>query len=119
MKALNAAKQKLSNLETQLMTLKQHLSAINQQYTKLLDEKKTVLNQVKRLEAENTEIKVTDHALVRYLERVKGFDIEAVRNEILSEETIGLIREFDGNGTFPCNGYRVVLVDNSVVTVMD
>lgn len=30
-------------------------------------------------------LRITDHALVRYLERVKGVDVEALRHEIASK----------------------------------
>ena len=31
---------------------------------------------------------ITDHALVRYMERVKGIDVEAIRSEMVSEELV-------------------------------
>lgn len=37
-------------------------------------------------------IYVTDHALVRYMERVKGIDLDAVRREILTPERVAMIK---------------------------
>ena len=30
----------------------------------------------------NSRIHITDHAIVRYLERIKGFDVQAIRQEL-------------------------------------
>lgn len=35
----------------------------------------------------NGSVRLSDHAIVRYLERVKGLDLEALRREIVPEET--------------------------------
>lgn len=37
-----------------------------------------------------TEPRVTDHAVIRYLERVRGMDIAAIRNEIASKVARGV-----------------------------
>lgn len=60
---------------------------------------------------------ITDHAVVRYLERVKGMNIAEVEKEILSEATIELVKKFEGVGTFPCDGFRIVVKNNVVVTI--
>lgn len=46
-------------------------------------------------------VPVTDHAVLRYLERVKGFDIEAVRREIAA-----LCREAGGARSMTRDGVR-------------
>ena len=63
-----------------------------------------------------TTIKVSDHAIVRYLERIMGFDIELIRNAIA---TPGIKKQTDilGNGEFITGKCRVVVVNNTAVTV--
>lgn len=59
---------------------------------------------------------VPDHAVIRYLERAKGIDIEAIREHIR-----GLVRrgvEARGDAVV-VEGVKFVLRDNVVVTVMD
>jgi len=53
--------------------------------------------------------KVSDHALVRYLERAKNVDIEALRREILTPERESAIR----------SGARKIKVDNISFIVRD
>lgn len=60
-------------------------------------------------------ISVTDHAVVRYLERVEGMDVERLRIEIgrIVERAAGL----GANGVI-VDGYRYVLADQAVTTVL-
>jgi hypothetical protein len=57
---------------------------------------------------------VTDHAVLRYLERVKGIDIEAARQELghVVDRAVEL-----GAGAAIIDGVRYVLSDRTVVTV--
>ncbi|MCJ8142948.1 hypothetical protein MKI84_08465 [Ancylobacter sp. A5.8] len=59
---------------------------------------------------------VTDHAVIRYLERSRGFDIEAVRREIGRKVARGV--EAGACGVV-VDGVRFILRDALVVTVMD
>lgn len=61
---------------------------------------------------------VTDHAVLRYLERVCGVNVEQVRNMILSPENRKTIARL-GNGKFPLgNGCTAVVVNEVVVTIV-
>lgn len=62
-------------------------------------------------------IKVSDHAVLRYLERKAGLDIEAIRKSILESELPSMVAALGGSGKFPINGYQVVLKDFTVVTI--
>ena len=58
--------------------------------------------------------KISDHAIVRYLERVKGMDIEAIKKEILPPH-VHADTKVMGNGYYPVNGKHKVRVKNGVV----
>lgn len=68
-------------------------------------------------------ISVTDHAVVRYFERVLQYDIEEIRKNILTEE-IKKQYEILGNGTYPNRDnitrkkFHTVVSNLSVVTVI-
>lgn len=58
---------------------------------------------------------VTDHAVLRYLERVVGFDVNMVRKHIADETQAGR------NTDAPCvyhNGVRYLIANGEVVTVL-
>lgn len=48
-------------------------------------------------------IRVSDHAVVRYLERVRGFDVEAIRRSIASSLDSEAARKLvDFSDGYPC-----------------
>jgi len=61
-------------------------------------------------------ITVSDHALIRYLERVKGFDLDAVRDEIA--DAVGPLA---GNGATKCSvdGTTFILDGWKVLTIVE
>lgn len=63
-----------------------------------------------------TRIHVSDHAVVRYLERVKGLDMCAVRAEIAAHVDLAL--EHDGVCGVVSGGFRYKLADLTVTTVL-
>ncbi len=62
---------------------------------------------------------VTEHALVRYIERALDIDVEKVRKEILDERCLELMGQLNyTNAEYPTKrGYTVVLRDGKIVTV--
>lgn len=64
---------------------------------------------------------ITDHALIRYLERVKGIDIESIKDEILDRRTIEKITMLKNEKPFHVRKEDCVLrvVNGKVVTVLN
>jgi len=85
-------------------------------------QKKQAINKLKQQidEADKKkEIYVSEHALVRYFERVKGFDIEEIKKEILSDSIKQMLSVLGGTGQYPNeNGYGVILDNFRVTTII-
>ncbi len=62
-----------------------------------------------KIEAGEQEPVITDHAVLRYLERVGGLDVEAIRETIASDEVRALVVELGGYG-------RGKLEDGTILT---
>jgi ABC-type lipoprotein release transport system permease subunit len=77
---------------------------------------KSLQERVKQLEANNAEPIVSEHAILRYLERVKGIDVEAIKQEILDENASKHIK-FAKNGTLKRAAYSLIFRNNVIVTV--
>lgn len=60
------------------------------------------------------QIEISDHAIVRYFERIGGLDIESVKQEILSDAECLLISSM-GDGKYPIGDRFQVIVKNSTV----
>ena len=117
--------------KTELKGYKTQLEKVNGEITvikNLLSDKQKELNEKKKLVSSleskiskiecNGEIHISEHAILRYFERVLDFDLDLVKEEILSNELLSLI-EFSGsaNGKYPFKDGRVVLKNNTIVTI--
>lgn len=60
---------------------------------------------------------ISDHAVLRYLERVRGIDVEAVRAEMMSP-AIDTAIAFGCDAVVTGNGARLLIADDTVVTVL-
>ncbi len=66
---------------------------------------------------EPDELMVSDHAMVRFFERVLGYDIGKIKSEILSDQVKTLVDKL-GCGKFPNGKYHVVVKDKVVRTII-
>lgn len=66
-------------------------------------------------------LRVSDHAIVRYLERMADVDIDAIRKHIKKEATYlnEIIVKRHGNWYVSLDGTAYVIKNGTVVTVMD
>lgn len=58
---------------------------------------------------------VTDHALIRYLDRVMGLDVEAVRDRLAADAAPAIAA---GACSFSSGGHTLAIRDGRVTTVM-
>lgn len=60
-------------------------------------------------------IKVTEHGVLRYLERVKGVDVNEIKNEMVPKELEEVAKK---NGSYEINGLKYIVQDGHIVTVI-
>jgi len=64
-------------------------------------------------------IPVTDHAIVRYFERIEGRDIGKIKKEINNPELLEWYDKLGDGGKYPVNNeYRAVISGGKVVTIL-
>lgn len=68
------------------------------------------------LRSKTANLVVSEHAMLRYLERVELVDLQEIAALVLPEDKKETIKTL-GSGKYPINDHRVVVVDNVVVTV--
>ena len=116
-------KEELKKLQSLLIKQKSEIDLIKRE-RQLADERLTVAQRnLKKIEEEMKKLKngnkiiVSEHAILRYLERTMELDLKAVENEILSKEVVSQYRTL-GNGKYPVsNGCKAVIKDNVVLTI--
>lgn len=107
----------LTNLLADADALKIELQNKNREYSAKLQAIEKLKTEMQKLNS-NESLRVSEHAIVRYFERVKGFDLEQVEREILSDQVIKLVEQLGGNGTYPNEGFSVVMRNHTVTTVV-
>jgi len=111
-------KKRKTKLEAEVSEKRDVMSQANREYSLSDKELKRVTTRIKDFEQSIKDMTVTDHAMVRYFERVLGIDIEEVKKQILTENVVTMARSL-GNGKYPIeNGCRVIVQNNSVVTIV-
>lgn len=111
-------------LESQLAIVEGEMSAIktnisNKNKDLSLKEKIAISLREQIAKFKNTnEPNVSEHAILRYLERVKGIDLIELKKEILSEKVLKMTKTLGGNGSYPNNDFKVVMKNNTVVTII-
>jgi len=93
-------------------------AAILLEKEKQLDSLKRILSsEIKTLQDKNKTPIISEHALLRYIERVKGIDLEVLKKEIMTPQLATLIREM-GNGKHPSGGgFKAIVKNNTVITI--
>ena len=114
---------KIKALKSQLSTLKQDASALSSEIRDKQIQLKVKTQQIRKKEEEinklefNGNIRVTEHAMLRYLERVKGIDLDKLEKEIITEEVINMVKVLGGNGSYPNNGVSLKMKNGTITTI--
>jgi len=98
--------------------LKYELSNKQKEYLSKRNKIKYLKQEIESIE-NNQNIKVSQHAIVRYFERVKGFDIKEVEKDILTKEVLNLVEKLGGTGGYPNKDFRVIMKNFTVTTVIN
>lgn len=111
---------KRDRLEHELVLLRTEQSALDQKMRAAVREQSAVDAQIRKLK-ESTKVRpviVSEHAILRYLERVRGLDLEQVKKEIAPEHILGRVRAL-GNGEYPVgSSHTLKIQDSTVVTIL-
>ena len=114
---IKGLKSQLKIMEGDAEALKIEVANKQREYNAKLNAIKTIKEQIEKFE-NNKNIKVSEHAIVRYFERVKGFDISDIEKEILTDEVLMLVEQLGGTGGYPNRNFKVLMKDYTVTTIV-
>lgn len=107
--------------ERRLKALREELTALDQKIRAETREIGSIDAQVAQLQAKaknsTKTVLFTEHAILRYLERVKGIDMEQTKKEMVPDLVTQQIRAL-GNGEYPVGTHSVKVKDNTVITIL-
>lgn len=114
-KILKALQEEVRDLKKKIEAKKEIASQHQRELQIMVNRRERLTERVKILKHNVPE--VTDHAVIRYLERVRGLDIEGIRSEILSPEVIQQMEVLGTTGKFVNKNLQIVVKNNKVITV--
>ncbi|WP_262272827.1 hypothetical protein [Microvirga yunnanensis] len=113
----------IENLKSKIETIHGRISDHQREMTALQGEvaqmeatRRSLLTEVERRSRPTEDVRITDHALLRYVERVFKIDVDAVRRQILTDGVAKGIEH--GASTITVNGIQFRVKDRSIVTVI-
>lgn len=108
------------SVETRLKELDKRLNEIKVillEHESLLEEERLLTDQIQLLK-KRRQLSMSDHAIVRYMERVLGIDIEQITNQVITGDLKTKVNAM-GNGTYGIvEGFKVIIKDNYILTVV-
>lgn len=116
LKSLNT---RIKKLQAEYKDIEEEIKALDRKKFQIFREQASLRQRVFEIEQASKEPVVTEHAMLRYFERVHGFNLEQIKKDILTPEVTKMIKEFK-SGKFPVdNGYKfkVVSKDKTIVTI--
>lgn len=121
LKRLNTEDRKL-RLEKKEIIGKTNISDKEKQYLKEIRSKRRLINKkIKKIKKNN--MIISEHAIIRYMERVKGIDIEEIKKEMVGEREKSIIKTL-GDCCIPVEptenkkGYKLKVRENVIVTIL-
>lgn len=112
----------LKTLQTRLRKAEANLEGLRDEQrsvSRRMTEAQATVDQLRRHIASlhDAGIVISEHAMLRYLQRVHGIDLEQVQREMLPSGVEEQIRTL-GSGLFPVDGFSLRVRDGQVVTVV-
>jgi predicted RNase H-like nuclease (RuvC/YqgF family) len=122
MKHLDGAKIKsiqtmIAKTQLEIDDLKAQQRSIGESMNKQLSRLQKYEEELQSLKQRSKEIIVSEHAILRYLERVYKLDTNKLYEEIVTVELKNNYAKL-GNGSYSIDGCMVKIVDNVIVTVL-
>ncbi len=112
---LKALQVRKSKVESEIKALRSEQSSIGAAVGLKLTELNNLNQQIAKFSLK--EPTVSEHALLRYIERVFGVDMEEIKGLILTEKNRKMI-DFAGSCRIKCDGVEFVVKDRVVVSVV-
>lgn len=113
----------LKQYNTQIEKIKSEIKGMESERNNIHNSIQLAKNQIQKLqskikEMQNSEVVVTEHTLLRYFERVKGFNLEDIKLEMLSDKTKSHLEFVNGaKAKIPWEGCSLVVENNKIITI--
>lgn len=113
----------LKKIDAEIEGLKLESSRISKEMAQKYKTKEDLLKKIDSL-SKSDKIVISEHAVLRYCERVLGLNLDEISKQILNEDVLQLVTRLDyGNGEYPSKNnegskFKIVLKNNVIVTII-
>jgi len=115
-------RQTLKSLMSQKASLQVEINELKNKHNMIEDEmnfkNKKIDELNKQINNISDEPQITEHALLRYIERIKGVDIKEIKKEIMTDQNKKMIETLE-SGIFKLNGVKMIVKDKTIITLME
>jgi hypothetical protein len=109
-------KSKIEMIHGRISEHQREMTALQGEVAQMEATRRSLLAEVERRSRPTEDVRITDHALLRYVERVFKIDVDALRRQILTDGVAKGIE--NGASTITVNGIQFRVKDRSIVTVI-
>ena len=111
---LKALQIKEKNLDSEKLVMLQQMATLQESINKIGQKQNAIKKQIENLTKDFT---VSEHALLRYIEKTYNINLNDISNNILKNESLEKYDLF-GNGEYPiAKGMKAVIKDKVIVTI--
>ena len=107
----------LQSAKGQAESLKIEVANLQRAYGQKLEVVKGLTSEIAKLNKAPV-LRVSEHAMLRYFERVLDCNLAGIESHILTLELRKMVDTLGGSGTFPVEDFSVVVRDYTVVSVL-
>lgn len=106
----------LSEAQADVLSIEKDLEIVRSKLQWARQRRDAIVFEIKQLTSNAETPVVSEHALLRYIERFMNVDLDGVRQMILSKRVVNTIRAIR-SGRFTADGMQLVVKDGVIVTV--
>jgi chromosome segregation ATPase len=113
---IKSLKTQILKLEAESKTLSDEIKGKQKDFSTVTNKIKTLKTKLETIQLSSAEPIVSEHAILRYLERVRGIDLEEIKKEILDDKAKEHIK-FAKSCKIKRSDHTLIVRDNTIVTV--
>lgn len=115
--AIKQIKEELKEIDKEINKLLIDRASLESKLKAKVDKKAELEEKIESIKKQSGQVTLSDHAILRYLERVEKVDVEAVRKKILTGQLKEFVAVVGNNGKFPIKGGKAIIKNGVIVTV--
>lgn len=113
---LKYLKTKLEKLNSQREILIKETKQKQNELNKIKKEMESLLNEINRLQS-GDDLIFSEHAILRYIERVMGIDLDELKEKILPKNEREKILNVADSMAYKKDNYEIKIIDKTIVTI--